>query len=262
MSKCEPDLRSPYPWFGGKSSVALGDCRELMATIPDATFDAMVSDPPFGTDVPRDGYGRRQVYGGNAVHIANDSDLTVMAEGMKAAHRVLKPNAWAAVFCSPKNRRGAEDACIAAGFEIKGEVVWDKKAPGLGAGIRYQHETILLCGKGKVSGHASLFSVLAYSVERANRPERHPHEKPVGLLRQLVAYVSDPGGLVVDPFAGIGSSLVASVLEGRVAWGCEVEPKYHALASKRLASETSRPSLFRAEQEQPPLAFSGEEAAQ
>lgn len=221
-----------------------GDCRELLQRIEDQSVDAVVCDPPYGTDVPRDGYGRRQVYGGNAVHIQNDQDLSLLTGVMPVLYAKLKPNAFAVIFCSPKNRRGAEDACLAAGFNVCGEVVWDKKSPGLGGGIRYQHETVLLCSKGKPSGKAALFSVLCYHVDKQNRPERHPHEKPVGLLRQLINYVSEPNDFVLDPFAGIGSTLVAAVREGRRCLGFEIEGKYCEFAKRRLRDETARPSLF------------------
>lgn len=241
-----------------QSEVLNADCLEVLAGLDAGSFDAMITDPPYGTDVPRDGYGRRQNYGGVAPRIANDSDLGVMGHAMTLAFPLLKRDSWATVFCSPKNRRGAEDACLAAGFAIKGEIVWDKKAPGLGGGIRYQHETILLCAKGEPSGNSSLFSVLSYFVDRNGRGQRHPHEKPVGLLRQLVSYASRPGDRILDPFAGIGGTPVACVIEGRSCLGCEIDPGYWAVAARRLADEVSRPSLFSPVAAQSDLGFKGD----
>jgi site-specific DNA-methyltransferase (adenine-specific) len=63
----------------------------------------------------------------------------------------------------------------------------------------------------------------------------HPFEKPVDLLKPLIEYACPPGGLVVDPFAGSGSTLEAARLTGRRAIGIEVHEPYAEAAAKRLA---------------------------
>lgn len=208
-----------------------GDCREVMPTLAAGIADAVVSDPPYGTRVERDGYGRRQIHGGNQ-HIANDDDLSVMSFFMAESVRVLKSNAWAAVFCSPKRHDSAAAACRQAAFEVVGEVVWDKLRPGLGGGIRYQHETILLCAKGKAQGRSAMFSV-----QRALPDDAllHPHQKPLPLLCSLIGYVSGPEELVIDPSTGSGSTLVAAKLCGRRAIGIEIEERYCEIAANRLS---------------------------
>jgi site-specific DNA-methyltransferase (adenine-specific) len=63
----------------------------------------------------------------------------------------------------------------------------------------------------------------------------HPTQKPMELLRKLVAASSEPGDLVVDPFAGSGTTLVAAAALGRRWEGADSEPRYVALARARLA---------------------------
>jgi site-specific DNA-methyltransferase (adenine-specific) len=62
----------------------------------------------------------------------------------------------------------------------------------------------------------------------------HPTQKPLELLRRLVAASSEPGELVVDPFAGSGTTLVAAAALGRRWEGADADPRYVALARARL----------------------------
>jgi len=62
---------------------------------------------------------------------------------------------------------------------------------------------------------------------------RHPNEKPTGAIIPLIR--AHPGDLVLDPFMGSGTTLVAAKLEGRKAIGIEIEEKYCEIAAKRLA---------------------------
>lgn len=208
-----------------------GDCRDVLASLPPVSIDAMVSDPPYGTKVERDGYGRRQIHHGQQ-HIAGDEDLTVMADSLAAMQRILKPRSWVAVFCSPKRHAEAASLCQAHGFPVAGEAVWDKMRPGLGGGIRYQHESILLCHRGDAQGRNAMFSVLR---GMADEQTGHPHEKPVDVMAGLVRYTTEPGQTVIDPFAGSGSTLVAAKLMGRKAIGIEVKEQWCEVIAARLS---------------------------
>ena len=62
----------------------------------------------------------------------------------------------------------------------------------------------------------------------------HPTEKPVGLLASLITSVTKPGDLILDPFAGSGSTLVAAKKTGRRFIGIELDDKYFEKAQRRI----------------------------
>jgi hypothetical protein len=91
------------------------------------------------------------------------------------------------------------------------------------------------------SGTAARFFYCA----KASKAERgssnnHPTVKPLALVRWLVRLVCPPGGTVLDPFLGSGTTALACLHEGRDCVGVEREPAYHAIASRRVAEEQAK----------------------
>ena len=205
-----------------------GDCLDVLPTLEAGSVDAIVTDPPYGTEAPKDGYGRRV----GKQFIQGDADLSLVEAMLSHAPRLLKPGGWLAFFCSPKRRFDVESLCRVAAVPVRGEVVWDKKTPGLGGGIRYQHETILLCCGD--SGRDSLFSVISEFCER-ERHGKHPHQKPLRLIASLVRYCSRPGELILDPFAGSGTTPIACRKSGRRCLAVESDARWIPVINRRLA---------------------------
>jgi site-specific DNA-methyltransferase (adenine-specific) len=81
----------------------------------------------------------------------------------------------------------------------------------------------------------------------------HPTVKPVALMRHLVRLVTPPGGTVLDPFAGSGTTLVAAVLEGFDAIGCEMTDEYLPIIEGRVAWAQAEVQARAANPEQPTL---------
>jgi site-specific DNA-methyltransferase (adenine-specific) len=84
-------------------------------------------------------------------------------------------------------------------------------------------------------------NVLRIGFESAERTGLHPMQKPLKLMEALISLTTQPGQLVLDPFAGSGSTLVAAHRLGRRSIGFEVDPEYCATAERRLDAAESQP---------------------
>jgi adenine-specific DNA-methyltransferase len=120
-----------------------------------------------------------------------------------------------------------------AGFAPVGHIVFSKSYASSQRFVRYQHESAYVLAKGRPEMPAEPISDVQAWRYSGNRS--HPTEKSVDTLRPIVEAFSRRGDVVLDPFAGSGSSLVAAALLGRNYLGIELEPKYCDLARRRLA---------------------------
>lgn len=201
-----------------------GTCVIYCADVREPRFepfnaDVMLTDPPFGIAY-ESGAMRLE---GNARSIAGDD--TTEARDVVLTRWGDGP---ALVFGSPRapEPRG-----------VRARLIWDQDG-ALGMGDlrlpwKPSWQFVYVLG-GPWVGTRDCGSVVRYPpVQAVGRA--HPHEKPVGLLQKLLAKCVP--GVVVDPFAGSGSTLVAAKSMGRRAVGIEIEERYCEIAAQRLAQE-------------------------
>lgn len=213
-----------------------GDCMNVQPS-----YDLLVTDPPYGQQYVS-GWG-----GSKWGEIAGDDNPAGVVEALRHALKGLKEHRHVYIF------NGKLDlSSLPLGGRT--ELVWDKGMIGAGDLAKPwgpQHETITFAtyisskagrtrGGGNLSARLRKGSVLRSLRPSSGRVKYHPTEKPVDILRQLIESSSVMGETVYDPFAGSGSTLVAAVLEGRKAIGCEIEERYCETAARRLEElETS-----------------------
>jgi site-specific DNA-methyltransferase (adenine-specific) len=102
---------------------------------------------------------------------------------------------------------------------------------------------------GRADGSAGLDSPRAGAGRTSGRRNVHPTVKPVDLMRYCVRLITPPGGLVLDPFAGSGSTGCGAVLEGFDFIGCDLSPEYAEIARARIAHWEAERGLTREEAE-------------
>ena len=150
-----------------------------------------------------------------------------------ASLRVVRPTGHFVVFCDWRQAPNLSPAVESAGWRFQGHGVWDKGHMGLGVGFRAQHEFFLHFTAGAPEYHArDVPNVIR--CPRVGEDREHQTEKPVQLLRKIVRVVAPPGGVVLDPFCGSGSTGVAALREGRAFVGVEREAAHVATARRRL----------------------------
>lgn len=196
-----------------------GDCLELTEWL---AADVLVTDPPYGMS-----YDSGRV-SGRSRPIANDATPEVR-------DRVLGlwgSRPWAA-FGTWRVPRP----------EATGQVlVWDKTdgvGPGMGdltSAFGTSHEDIYLGGRwGKQKVRRGSVIRTSRGMSSLVGAIGHPTPKPVDLMQTLI--LAAPPGVIADPFAGSGSTLVAAKALGRRAIGVELEERYCEIAARRLAQD-------------------------
>jgi DNA modification methylase len=210
------------------SSVTLyhGDCREITVWL---VADVLVTDPPYGI-----GWRRGKQVGVHVDHghsgITGDTDT---------ATRDAAANLWAD---RPGLMFGSFDAPEPPG--VRHRLVY-RKPPQSGVvgsttGWRRDLEPIYLLGAwprrpARWSSLVASISPCAGGPGSAAGRYGHPHAKPVDVMEQLIA--ACPHGVIADPFAGSGSTLVAARNLGRQAIGVELEERYCEIAARRLQAD-------------------------
>lgn len=243
---------TPYFDDGNGRVIYHGDCREVLPTID--RCDMVFTDPPYGhrnNDGDLIANWEAALGRGNAGPprpIANDgAEANDLVRWLFAESARLLPIGCCCCCCccggggpDPQFARWSLWMDELIGF--KKMVVWDKGPMGMGWHYRRSYETVLV---GERPGEKCRWFDTTNKVENVIRhipkiipsASQHPTEKPVALSQWFIRLHSQGNDLVVDPFAGTGSTLVAAKLEGRRAIGIELEERYCEIAANRLAQE-------------------------
>jgi site-specific DNA-methyltransferase (adenine-specific) len=237
-------------------TLELGDCLDVMRALPDRSIDHVVTDPPYEAEAHR--LSRRSQRGGGdrtkgAGFVAFPIDFEAMdpaTRWMTAKHFGRLTKRWTLIFCQLEGVRRWRKPCKWYGLEHRRPLIWVKPdgAPqftGDRPGTGYECiEAMHARGRSTWNGGGRR-GVFTYN---CNSQTRHPDEdhqtpKPLDLMLELVELFTDPDDIILDPYAGSATTLVAALRLGRRAIGIEREPKYHALGVERLMAEVSGSSL-------------------
>ena len=234
----EPTSFPAQPW-----EIRVGGCLDPLsglATLADSSIDVVVTDPPYEAEAHTSQRLVARAGGKLEVEPLTFPPITEEERSASAAHMARVARRWILVFCQVEAAMKWRAAFEAGGAVYKRTCQWIKPdgkpqysgdRPGIG------YESIVAChapGRSHWNGGGShgVFIVNKGGDVRTG----HQTQKPLALMEVLVRLFSDPGELILDPFAGSGTTGVAAVRLGRRFVGWEMNPAYADIARRRLAT--------------------------
>jgi site-specific DNA-methyltransferase (adenine-specific) len=260
------------PFFKSRNAALyLGDCVEVMNSLPEKSVDMIFADPPY--NLSNDGY---TVHAGKRVSVnkgtwdksaGTESDFNFHKKWIEACKRVLKDDGTIWISGTYHSIYACGFALQLQDFRILNDIAWYKPnaAPNLGCRMfTASHETILWASKSKKSKHTFNYSAMregdfpgdiiknagkqmrsVWSIITPSKSEKiygkHPTQKPLKLLDRIVLSSTNPGDVILDPFCGSSTTGVSAILNNRKFIGIDLDDKF--------LSELSEPRLSDAEKE-------------
>jgi len=242
--------------LGGASPWCLlrGDSLDVLRSLPDASVDAVITDPPYSSGGQFRGdrmqeTSAKYVQTGTALvrpEFAGDnrdqrSFAYWCALWLSECQRIAKPGAPICLFTDWRQLPTTTDAMQAGGWVWRGVVPWDKTEKCRPAKGRFasQCEYVVWGSNGPMPterGVGCLWGCMRVAIDNAEK--HHITGKPIELMRKVNA-ICEPGGAILDPFAGSGSTGVAAIRDGYRFIGIEKTEAYADVATQWLAAERS-----------------------
>ena len=228
-----------------------GDCLEVLPTLEAGSVDITVTSPPYNTlpddHKPSGIHGKRKTGVNKWIARAANGYADSKPEGLYQAWlahvvaecaRVSKGLVWVNHKVRYRNKQAVHPVRFLP-FPIYAEVIWDRRGSMALNCKRYapSHEALWAFGEPHWWNDAlnTLMSVWPLPFDRDDND--HPCAFPVEIAKRPIESSCPPGGLVLDPFLGSGTTLVAAKLCNRRAIGIELEEKYCEMAARRLQQE-------------------------
>lgn len=217
------------------------DCIDIMGKMEDESVDLIVTDPPYrvtarGSNGNSGGMLKKQLNKKGKVFNCNDIDVTKYAGEF---FRLLKDGSHCYVMTNHVNLISMLNTFTEVGFHFVKSLVWDKGNKIMGQYYMSQFEYILFFRKGKgVKINNCGTSDILFFPNKKSKDETghnlHDTEKPVELMKVLIENSSAVGDIILEPFAGIGATCIASKESGRRYIGIELDKKYFGISAERL----------------------------
>jgi site-specific DNA-methyltransferase (adenine-specific) len=231
------------------TEIIRGDTLEVLRSFPDKLFGGIITDPPYSSGAA-DQNARQKATSQKYSSIKSGNPLPDfegdskdqrswtrwMTEWLLEARRASKDGAPICMFIDWRQLPSMTDALQWAGWLWRGTLVWDKNnsRPQRGR-FRQQAEFIAWGSNGNMPTNRKapvLPGVFRHSMPVLAK-RTHQTEKPLPVMREMV-HIVEPGGIILDPFAGAGTTVLAAKLEGYPAVGIELSPYYAGAAKKRI----------------------------
>ena len=216
------------------NQLAHADAVSWLNSLPPSSVDLVITDPPYESLEKHRKIGTTTRLSHSKSSSNDWFDIfpnSRFPELFSALFRVMPKNSHLYLFCDQETAFVAKPAAEEAGFKFWKPLIWDKVNIGMGYHYRARYEFILFFEKGKRRLNNLGISDILTHKRIANG---YPTEKPVLIAQTLIEQSSKAEDLVVDPFFGSGSTLVAAQSLGRRWAGCDLSLNAHEFAKARL----------------------------
>lgn len=227
-------------WHLGKHRVICGDSTKLetyQLLLGDKKANLVVTDPPYNVNV-------EETAGKIKNDDMSDADFYQFLFNMFVnVEQSMEDDASIYVFHADTEGLNFRRAFKDAGFYLSGCCVWKKNALVLGRSpYQWQHEPVLYGWKqkGKHQWFSDRKQTTIWEYDRPKSSKEHPTMKPVQLMAYPIQNSSMRGTLILDPFLGSGSTLIAADQTGRVCYGIELDEKFVDVIVKRYMEATEK----------------------
>lgn len=249
------------------------DCLDGMSHIPSKSIDCVVTDCPYricsgGVRLVPDGkecggvLNKQQKVqatsklGERWLH--NDGSVTPFAmqgkmfanndikfsEWLPDVYRVLKDGTHCYIMVNSRNLKELQQAAEDVGFEFQNLLVWKKDNATPNKYYMQQLEFILMLSKRPARNINDMGQSNLLSCRNIIGNKVHPTQKPVSLMEVMIKNSTNEGDVVLDPFVGCGSTLIAANRLNRRYIGFEINKQYYDIAYNRLYKEPKEQTLF------------------
>ncbi|QTL96256.1 MULTISPECIES: DNA-methyltransferase [Aeromonas] len=227
------------------SNIYKEDAIAWLKSLKDESIDLVVTDPPYESLEKHRSKGTTTRLK-HSKSSSNDWFSIFPNENFHALfreiYRVLKKDRHFYLFCDQETMFVAKPIAEEIGFKFWKPLVWDKQAIGMGYHYRARYEFILFFEKGK----RKLNDLGIPDVLECKRVWRgYPTEKPVELIETIIKQSTKEGELVIDPFFGSGSTLVAAQNLKRTFKGSDVSDSAHQHYTNRTDIQSLNKRLIK-----------------
>jgi DNA modification methylase len=225
------------------SVIEHADALDWLAAQEPGTATAVIFDPPYAVGTPV--RGREDGAAGPV-----SGPLSFMQRTMSLCARALRPGGIVIIFGDYKRLPDLMYGATTSRLRLSGCVAWVRTRPGTGGLFRSSWDPVLIASRGTPDAvdRAAVRNVIetedvVYADYLAKRS--HPYEKPPEVLGRILTRVCRRGDLVLDPFAGSGSSRVAAEKLGLdLIWrGCDIDPQFAETEPRREAEGGTGPAV-------------------
>jgi DNA modification methylase len=215
--------------LGGRHRLVCGDSTDPLVVekaLNGVRPHLMVTDPPYGVNYDPSWRNKAGVSSSRRLGTVENDDRADWREAW-----ALFPGGVAYVWHGALHAPTVAESLVAAGFEIRAQIVWAKDALVLGRGhYHWQHEPCWYAVRKTATGHWAgdrKQTTLWKIASRGQDAETvHGTQKPVECMRRPIENNSSPGQAVFDPFLGSGTTLISCELSGRACHAIELSPQY------------------------------------